>query len=139
MHSPASLVIWISILLACMPPVLRGQGSPCVATSPDTLSEAVRNTRSRYGGPDSATTVGISGRWAPRNQIYAVTDSATCAQGVAAYNAATNTPGAISQAYVVRVGTGAFVVVDPVAAPSSRHAYWLFNTGWQLQEPPIDF
>jgi hypothetical protein len=139
MHSPASLVIWTSILLACVPQVLRGQSTPCVATGPDTLSDAVWNMRRRYNGPDSATTVNAGGLWASRNQIYAVADSATCVQGVPAYNAATNTPGAVSQAYVVRIGTSGYVVVDQVAAPSGRHAYWLFNSSWQLQGPLVDY
>jgi hypothetical protein len=139
MARSVSLVVWSSILLACVPPALRGQSTPCVATGPDTLSDAVWNMRRRYNGPDSATTINAGRLWASRNQIYAVTDSTTCVQAVAAYNAATNTPGAVTEAYVVRIGNGAFVVVDQVAAPGGRHAYWLFSPAWALQGPPVDY
>jgi hypothetical protein len=97
MARSVSLVVWSSILLACVPPALRGQSTPCVATGPETLSDAVWNMRRRYNGPDSATTINAGRLWASRNQIYAVTDSTTCVQAVAAYNAATNTPGAATR------------------------------------------
>jgi hypothetical protein len=123
-------------LAACMPPSILGQGSPCLATDPDTSSVAVSHTRDYFSGPDSAGTVNAGGLWARRDQIYAVADSATCSQGVTAINAALSSS-SINQVYAVRVGTSGFFVREPSPGPDGRYTYWLFNTSWQHIGLPV--
>lgn len=138
MHTPLSLIALSTVLLACLPPVLRGQSTPCLATSQDTLSAPVSMMRDRFSRADSATAVNAGGLWSRRAEVYAVTDSATCAQAVAAYNSATR-PGKISEAYVVRIGTAGFSVVEQDAAPSGTHAFWLFSPSWSSLGPPVQY
>ena len=122
-------LLWVGLigLAACMPASVLGQGDPCLAPGPDTLSVSVVHARDYFGGPDSAASVNAGQPWAHRDQIYAVADSATCAQGVTAVHAALNSS-SINQVYAVRIGTSGFFVREPAAAPDGRYTFWLFDS-----------
>ena len=136
MRRLSTLGVGLIVLAACMPPSVLGQGTPCLATGPDTTSLTVLRARTNFSAPDSATEVNAGMPWARRDQIYAVSDSATCAQAVAAVNTATDTS-SVSQAYAVRIGTTGFVVRSPIVGPDGRHTHWLFNSSWQQIGLPV--
>jgi hypothetical protein len=127
------------VLAACMPPKILGQGGPCLATGADTLSTEVLIARRQYSEPDSAGSVNHGIPWARRNQIYAVNDSATCAQAVAAVNTAKGNPNTVSQVYVISIGNSGFLVPDPVAAPDGRRSHWLFDSTWQQLRLAVEY
>jgi hypothetical protein len=130
------LSVGFIVLAACIPPSVLGQGSPCLATGPDTTSLVVFRARNNFSGPDSAASVNAGMPWAQRDQIYAASDSATCAQAVAALNAAADT-NVVSQVYAVKIGTSGFLVRYPVAGPDGRRTHWLFDSSWQQIGLPV--
>jgi hypothetical protein len=92
------------------------QAGPCVTQATDGVFGMVKLhlLRQGYGAAD----------------VEMVTDSTTCAAGVAAYNAGLPASATIAAAYIIRRGSDGFVLV----LPSNRDTHIYYTTSWELEK-----
>lgn len=125
---PAFRLLVISSLIAGVPNLAVGQS--CKAPS-DTSSLLVNSLKVAFANVDSAFVTSQGQPFAQPSDIALVTDSLTCAAGIAAYNQENGT--AISSAWVIQIGTSGYAVVSPTNQVGEFKPYYLFNTSWQLK------
>jgi len=126
------------VLAACLSAggasVGYGQSSPCLADSDIVIALRTR-VSSIYSGTDSAKRVAAGQPWARFTNIQVVSDSSTCAAGVAAFNqkiGVAGTPAAVTSAYVLTLGgTGYAVVRTDYLDPAGSAPVFVFRSNWQ--------
>lgn len=91
--------------------LLSAQGPPCL-TNADTAATHIRQVTMAVTGGDSARLVRQGLPYRPSGGICLVTDSATCAAVLNAYNSTwSDSTRTVAHAYVLRVGTSNYVAV----------------------------
>jgi hypothetical protein len=92
------------------------QTGPCLTQSSDGVFEMVKLHLLRQG-------------YAPAD-VEIVTDSTTCAAGVAAYNQGLPAGATITAAYIIQRGTDGFVLV----LPNNRDTHIYYTTTWNIEK-----
>jgi hypothetical protein len=125
--------------LGCVPPAALGQSSVCLTADPSG-STFIGNLRAYYADPriDSLRWKAASFPFATDTAIRLVTDNKTCTSAVKAFNQASqraNTPGAVTQVYVARIGSTGYVVMSPQeTGPGEWYTHFWFTSKWVLKQ-----
>lgn len=123
-------------LLSCMPPSALGQSGSCL-TDPQGEEGIVLEVRRIYATADSATLVSSGHPFASGSSVALATSSPTCDAAVAAYNRDTGlagTPQAVTQLYVLLLGSSGFVVINPAEQAAGRAVFRVYLSDWQLKQ-----
>jgi hypothetical protein len=106
-----SLLTLTSLALIIMPTRRSAQGSPCL-TNADTAARYINQVTTALTGGDSTRLVQQGLPYRPSGGISLVTDSATCAAVVNAYNSTSpDSTTMVTRAYVLRVGNSNYATV----------------------------
>lgn len=106
-------------------------------TNADTASIYRLTINGIFSNADSASLAAHGYPFARPSAVSLITNSATCAAAITAYNAAANTsgtPDSIASAYVFGLGSTGWVVVNPADKAGDYLLYHIFNAGWILKE-----
>lgn len=138
----ASITISALLLAAaagCVPPPVLGQSSACLTADP-LGGSFIGSLQALYADPriDSVKWKAQGFPFATGTAISLVTDSRICASAVKAFNQASqraNTPGAVTQVYVAKIGSGGYVVMSSQeTGPGEWRSYYWFTTKWVLKQ-----
>jgi hypothetical protein len=140
LRPPVTLsALLLGAALGSVPPAALGQSSACLTAEPHG-STFVGNLRSLYADSriDSLRWKAEGFPFATGTAISLVTDHKTCTSAVKAFNQASqraNTPGAVSQVYVARIGSSGYVVMTPQeTGPGEWYSNYWFTTKWVLKQ-----
>jgi hypothetical protein len=127
------------LALSCRPPAVIAQSSACLSADP-LASSFVSSVRALYADPriDSTKWKSSGFPFTTGAAISLVTDNKTCASAVKAFNQSSkraNTPQAVTQLYVARIGSTGYVVMFPQeTGPGEWRTYYWFTTRWVLKQ-----
>lgn len=131
--TPARVSSTIVVMAALICTDATAQSNPCRA-EPDSVAKLTLVVEHVYQWSDSAATVALDLPWTRIQSITLVTDSATCAAAVTAYNTALGTAGtnqADASGYVFALGGAGFAYVRPGdAIEAGLYAVYLFSPSW---------
>lgn len=108
------------------------QGSPCLS-QPDSVAKFMAKTKRIFEYADSASLVSSGVPWVTPSQVQFVSDSATCAAAVAAFNAAAGATSTEYEAggYVFSLGGVGYAFVRPGDATEyGTHPIFIFSPQW---------
>ena len=134
-----SALLLLGAALGCVPPAALGQSSACL-TADARGSTLIGKLRALYSDPriDSLRWKAAGFPFATDTAIRLVTDNRTCTSAVKAFNQASqriNTPGAVTQVYVARVGSTGYVVMSPQeTGPGEWYTNFWFTLKWVLKQ-----
>ena len=120
-----------------MPPAALGHSSACLTADPGAF---IGNLRAYYADPriDSLRWKAAGFPFATDTAIRLVTNNRTCTSAVKAFNQASqriNTPGAVTQVYVARVGSTGYVAMSPQeTGPGEWYTEFWFTLKWVLKQ-----
>lgn len=125
----------VSMIVATLSPSgAHAQTSYC-RSHPDTAGVLVAGLQGAYGEMDSTVLKSKGLPYAKPTAISLVTSSNTCKSGVNAYNKARGSGGAaLSNAYVVTLGSNGFVVINPQERMGEFTAMWVFDRHWVYKQ-----
>ncbi len=128
----------IPMVMACMPPAAMAQAPVCLTEDP-TAAVLVGSLRKLYADPaiDSTSWKNAGFPFATGSAIALETSDSVCSLAVTAYNLAAgigNTPEALSQAYVARIGATGYVVSSPRAQVGEWRTRFWFDTAWVFKQ-----
>ncbi len=100
-------------------------------TASDTAGSFESQLKSLYTEADSASLVAQGHPYARPTAIALVTDTLVCAAAVTAYN--TRPGGSISSAFVYRLGTSGYAVVEPMNKAGEWTMMHIYNASWAFK------
>jgi hypothetical protein len=127
------------LALSCRPPAAIALSSACLTADP-LASSFVGSVRALYSDPriDATKWLAAGFPYATGNSISLVTNSKTCESAVQAFNQASqraNTPQAVTQVYVAKIGSTGYVVMSSQeTGPGEWRSYYWFTTKWILKQ-----
>jgi hypothetical protein len=121
--------ILLLIVLVGLPTLLPTAAvAQACRTASDTAGSFELQLKGLYTNADSTSLVAQGHPYARPTAISLVTDTLVCAAAVAAFN--TKPGGSISSAFVYRLGTSGYAVVEPIDKAGEWTMMHIYNASW---------